>query len=67
MPNMDGMGPCCGNHSGHHHGMDKNSGGCRCGMWSCHHSPADEKTALIARKEALQRDLEAIEKRLETL
>ena len=69
MPNMDGTGPRCANRhaGGRSHGTEGNVDGCRCGTGSCHRSPADEKAALIARKDALLRGLEAVEKRLETL
>ena len=69
MPNRDGTGRCCGNGRAgraHHHGRGRNSGNCRCEMGPCA-QPADEKAVLTARREALQRDLEAIDRRLETL
>lgn len=41
--------------------------GCRCGLGPCAQYAPDEKTALEARKDALRRSLDELEKRLETL
>ncbi len=72
MPNMDGTGPRFGDrHMGRGRGRQGGSGyglyGCRCGLGPCALNAADEKEALTLRKEALQRSLDSIQKRLETL
>ena len=72
MPNMDGTGPrFMGHHTGcghgGHGGSEHGLHGCRCGLGPCAQYAPDEKEALTLRKEALQRSLESIEKRLETL
>ncbi|MFH1512572.1 MAG: DUF5320 domain-containing protein [Bacillota bacterium] len=72
MPNMDGTGPRIG---GHHmgrgrgicSGTGRNFVGYRCGTGPCCQTAQNEKAALEARREALQRSLDSIEKRLETL
>ena len=71
MPNMDGTGPRFGErHMGRGRGRFGGAGqsyGYRCGLGPCAWNTADEKEALSLRKEALQRSLDSIEKRLETL
>ena len=70
MPNRDGTGPRFAGHhggSGRYGGAGRGFAGCRCGLGPCYQYAPDEKTALTQRKEALQRSLDAIEKRLETL
>lgn len=72
MPNMDGTGPrFMGQHAGRGHRRRGGAGyglyGCRCGLGPCAQYAPDEKEALTLRKETLQRSLDAIQKRLETL
>jgi hypothetical protein len=72
MPNMDRTGPCLGGQRmgrgfGRHGGACRSFTGYRCGLGPCAQYAPDVKTALSARKEALQRSLDDIEKRLETL
>jgi hypothetical protein len=72
MPNMDGTGPRftgyhMGRGFGRHGGVGRGFYGCRCGLGPCAQYAPDEKEALALRKEALQRSLDDIEKRLETL
>ena len=67
MPNMDGTGPRFGEQRmgrghGRHGGASRSFTGCRCGFGPCAQYAPDEKTALTARKEALRRSLDDIEK-----
>lgn len=72
MPNMDGTDPrFAGQHmgrgNGHHSGAGLGFVGCRCGLGPCAQYEPDEKALLEARKDALRRSLDRVEKRLETL
>jgi len=75
MPNMDGTGPRIAGQgmgwgNGRRGGAGRGFTGCRCGYGPCAQYvpyPTDEKTALEARKAALKRSLESVEKQLETL
>ncbi|MBN1778406.1 MAG: DUF5320 domain-containing protein [Clostridiales bacterium] len=72
MPNMDGTGPRfagqrMGRGNGRRGGAGRGYAGCWCGFGPCAQYAPEEKTALEARKAALKRSLDSVEKRLETL
>ncbi|HPJ02825.1 MAG TPA: DUF5320 domain-containing protein [Candidatus Limiplasma sp.] len=61
-----------GSHCGHRRGHGFPAGhplhdGCRCGLGPCAQVAQDNKAVLEAHKEALQRSLDNVEKRLEKL
>lgn len=72
MPSMDGTGPRVagqgiGAGRGRRNGAGRGFPGCRYTLGLCYLNTPDEKAVLTARKEAMQRTLDSIEKRLQLL